>query len=188
MHEKKTRTMSSTIRRQKYSRRDFLFGMLNRFRREDSWGEDTGFDPSSREADTLIREEDYTRAKEVLSRHLAKSPDNLQARQKLAYCHLRLEELESSVREFRAVLRERRQDNFTNLYLGLALAKQGRADQAVTCWREYFNINHPIIQRAVNLQLSLHEVGSADPRDMVDSLEKAIQEQAELNQREGNTE
>ncbi|MCF8086109.1 MAG: tetratricopeptide repeat protein [Desulfohalobiaceae bacterium] len=178
--------MSSTIRRQKYSRRDFLFGMLNRFRKEDYWGESTGFDPSSREADTHIRDGDFTRAAEILSRHLDKSQDNLQARQKLAYCYLRLEDLEASVREFRTILRERQQDNFTNLYLGLALAKQGRVDQAIACWREYFNINHPIIQRAVNLQISLHEVGSADSGDMVDSIEQALQEQAELNQREGN--
>ncbi len=178
--------MGPTIRRQKYSRRDFLFGMVNRFRKEDEWGESTGFDPSSREADSLIRDGEYSRAMEILNRHLTKSPDNLQARQKLAYCHLHLGELEESVREFRTILRERQQDNFTNLYLGLALAKQGRAEQAIACWREYFNINHPIIQRAVNLQISLHEVNSADTRDMVDSIEEAIQEQSELNKREGN--
>ena len=177
--------MSSTIRRQKYSRRDFLFGMVNRFRKEESWAESTGYDPSSREADPLIREGDYARAEEILLRHLDKSPDNIQARQKLAYCYLRREELEASIREFRTVLRQRHQDNFTNLYLGLALAKQGRPDQAIACWREYFNINHPIIQRAVNLQISLHEVNSADPQDMVDSIEEAVQEQSELNRREG---
>ncbi len=176
--------MSSTIRRQKYSRRDFLFGMVNRFRKE-SWAEGTGYDPSSREADPLIRDGDYARAADILRDHLSRSPDNLQARQKLAYCHLRLEELEASIREFRTVLRERHQDNFTNLYLGLALAKQGRADQAVACWREYFNINHPIIQRAVNVQISLHEANSADVQDMADSIEQALREQSELNQREG---
>lgn len=178
--------MSSTIRRQKYSRRDFLFGMVNRFRSDDAWGEGPGFDLSSRDADPLIREERYDEAVEILRKQLDKSPDNLQARQKLAYCYLRQEELEACIREFRIVLRERRQDNFTNLHLGLAFAKQGRADQAITCWREYFNINHPIIQRAVNLQISLHDVGSADPQDMDKSVEEAIQEQTELNRREGN--
>ena len=180
--------MSSTIRRQKYSRRDFLFGMLNRFRRDEAWVESTGFDPSSREADPFIREGEYDQAVDILRSHLAKSPDNLQARQKLAYCYLRQEELEASIREFRTILRDRQQDNFTNLYLGLALAKQGRMEQAIVCWREYFNINHPIIQRAVNLQISLHEVGSAEIKDMVDSIEEAIAEQSELNQREGNEE
>jgi len=178
--------MSSTIRRQKYSRRDFIFGMLNRFRSDDAWGEDPGFDPSSRDADPLIREGSYDEAVEILQKQLDKSPDNLQARQKLAYCYLRQGELEACIREFRIVLRERRQDNFTNLHLGLAFAKQGRADQAIACWRDYFNINHPIIQRAVNLQISLHEVGSADPRDMDNSVEEAIREQSELNRREGN--
>jgi tetratricopeptide (TPR) repeat protein len=180
--------MSSIVRRQKYSRRDFLFGMLNRFRKESSWAEDTGFDPSTRDADPLIRDGSYAEAVEILSQKLAKSPDNLQARQKLAFCYLRQGELEASIREFRTILRERRQDNFTNLHLGLAFAKQGRTEQAIACWREYFNINHPIIQRAVNLQISLHEVGSADPEDMVDSIEEAIRDQSELNRREGSEE
>lgn len=174
--------MASPIRRQKYTRRDFLFGILNRFRRDDSWAEDTGFDPSSREADPHLRSGDYPRAAEILRQHVAKSPDNLQARQKLAYCYLQQGELESSTEEFRTILRQRHQDNFTNLYLGLALAKLGRTDQAVACWREYFNINHPAIQRAVNLQISLHEAGVATPEDMVDSVEEAIQEQSRLNQ------
>lgn len=172
--------MSSNIRRGKYSRRDFLFGLVNRFRSDQYWAEATGFDPSSQDVDPLIREGDYSAAIHSLKQRLEKTPDNVQARQKLAYCHLQENELEESIRQFREILKQKQQDNFTLLYLGLALAKHGNTEQATLCWREYFNVNHPVIQREINLQLSLYDTGAARNKDMVNGIEEAIREQARI--------
>jgi tetratricopeptide (TPR) repeat protein len=163
-----------------YSRRDFLFGLINRYRSDAFWGESTGFDPGTREADGYLKAGELDKAAELLEEMLQKSPDHVQARQKLAYCYLQADKPERAASEFRKVLQRGREDNFTFLYLGLAQAKLGRLSEAVETWKGYFNVDRPLIQRALNLQIALFDSDAATPQDMVQSIEQAIEEQQSM--------
>lgn len=163
-----------------YSRRDFLFGMINRYRSDAFWGESTGYDPGTREADAYLKAGDFAKGAELLEEMLSKSPDHIQARQKLAYCYLKTDKAEQAASELNKVLQRGREDNFTFLYLGLALAKLGRLGDAVETWKNYFNVDRPLIQRALNLQIALYDSDAATPEDMVQSIEQAIEEQQSM--------
>jgi tetratricopeptide (TPR) repeat protein len=123
----------------------------------------------------MIQQKDYPQAITALKQLVQKSPDHLQAQQKLGYCLLRQEELEAAIHLFKDILQNLESDNFSLLYLGLALAKQGKTQEALATWKRYFNIDQPYIQRAINLQIALSETddqGSND--DVVACLEEAI--------------
>ena len=169
--------MRSPYKPKKYSRRDFIFSLVNRYRSDAFWGESTGFDPGTREVDQLIKEGSFAKGAELLEDIVQQRPDHIQARQKLAYCYLQTERPQQAVNEFKKILQRGREDNFTFLYLGLALAKQGRLQEAVEAWKSYFNVDRPLIQRAINLQIALFDSGASTPEDMVQSIEEAIEEQ-----------
>jgi len=64
------------------------------------------------------------------------------------------------------------------LYLGLAHALREEPGRAVEVWRGYFNVDRPLIQRAVNLQIALYDSGVAtSAREMAESVLEAIREQ-----------
>ncbi|HMB30487.1 MAG TPA: tetratricopeptide repeat protein [Desulfohalobiaceae bacterium] len=163
---------------QSFTRRDLIFGILNRFQKRDTPRDRTGFSPEAREIDHLIQKKDFQKAIPLLRTLLQKSPDHLQAKQKLGYCLLQQKDYETSLQVFEEILKDREQDNFSLLYYGLALAKLGKKNEAVETWKKYFNIDQPYIQRAINIQIALYETdgpGSLD--DMVESIEQAIADQ-----------
>ncbi len=161
-----------------FTRRDLIFGIVNRFQKRDTPKDRTGFGPEAREIDQLIQKGDYTKAISLLRHLLQKSPDHVQARQKLGYCLLQKMDLEQSIQVFEEILGVRENDNFSFLYLGLALAKQGKKDEAIETWKKYFNVDQPYIQRAINVQIALYETdGPGSVEDMVESVEQAIADQ-----------
>lgn len=162
----------------KLSRRDILFGFRRNFRQQDSSSGKTGFGLEAREVDELMARGEYEEAQKVLWQVLQKSPDHLQARKNLGYCLLKTNAPVEAEKQLHAVLKEKSNDPFSLLYLGLALVKQKRTAEAISWWKEYFNPDQPIINRVLNMQISLFDMGSLGSETEIEkSVEMAIKEQ-----------
>jgi len=174
--------MSRPITGKTFSRRDVLFSLLGRWQRSDSPRQPIGFDAQSREIEACLAENDLEEAARLLEEVLAKSPDHIQAMQKLAYCRLKLGRPQEAVDLLRQVRSLKPQDNFAALYLGLSLCRLGSLEEAMKTWQGYFNVDQPVIQRAVNLQLALYEMdGPTSAEDIAAAVEEAIEEQERLD-------
>lgn len=174
------------VRQRGFSRRDILFGVLEKFRFPDTSMKRTGYDILSKQIDALIQEGQYETALIYLKKLIKKSPDHLQAQNKVGYCLLRLGRAKQAIHAFSKVLARDGKNNFALLYQGLAWAKEEDIPKAICCWQKYFNIDQPIIQRAINLQLALLEMGGpVEPAEIVNSIERAILEQARSDQKSG---
>lgn len=166
-----------------YTRRDLLFGMLDRWGAKDTPRERTGFDSLSRDIDDLVRRGRYRDAIPPLQRLLAESPGHERARRKLGFCYVMIGRLEEGIDVLSSVLESRGKDNFVLLYLGLAHAWRGEPERAVEAWRGYFNVDRPLVQRAVNLQIALYDGGmQTSAEEMADSVQQAIREQEEAEE------
>lgn len=166
------------MRTKSFTRRDILFGLRNRFKQTESPLRTSEIDGPSRDVNALIAHERFAEAADQLRAILKKSPDHFQAGQKLGYCLMKLGELDRAAGILEQLLEIRPRDNFAHLYLGMIRARQGSSESALAHWKEYFNVDQPIIQRALNLQLALHESGGpSTASDMAEHVEQAIQEQ-----------
>ena len=166
------------FKKKKYSRRDILFGLRSNFKKRESAGTSTGIGFQAKEIDTLMASGKFEKAVHELQKVLEKSPDHQQARKNLGYCLFKTDKLEEAASEFRSVLRSRTEDNFCLLYLGLILVKQGRTAEAISWWKGYFNPDQPLINRVLNLQISLYDMGSLGSGEEIEkSVETAIEEQ-----------
>ncbi|MCF8105443.1 MAG: tetratricopeptide repeat protein [Desulfohalobiaceae bacterium] len=166
------------FKKKKYSRRDILFGFKNKFKKQDSAGTSTGIGFQAKEIDELMASGRFEQAGQELQKVLEKSPDHQQARKNLGYCLLKTSRLDEAAAQFRSVLRSRADDNFCLLHLGLILVKQGRTAEAISWWREYFNPDQPVINRVLNLQISLYDMGTLGSGEEIEkSVEAAIKEQ-----------
>jgi tetratricopeptide (TPR) repeat protein len=170
--------MRSTMRTKSFTRRDILFGLKNRFKQTESPLRTAEIDGTARDVNELIRKERYAEAVDMLRNTLRKSPDHFQAGQKLGYCLMKLGELDRASEVFDQLLDIRPGDNFSHLYLGLVRARQGDPESALQHWKQYFNVDQPIIQRALNLQAALFQSGApSTAADMAEHVEQAIEEQ-----------
>ncbi len=166
------------FKRKKFSRRDILFGFGRNFRTQDASVEKTGFGLQAQEIDRQMRAGDYGAAAEALQVVLQKSPDHVQARKNFGFCLMQTERLSEAEMQFRQVLQDKQNDPFALLYLGLVLLKQGRTAEAVSWWKGYFNPDQPIINRVLNMQISLYDMGSLGTKEEIEkSVEIAIREQ-----------
>jgi tetratricopeptide (TPR) repeat protein len=162
----------------KFSRRDILFGLGRNFRQQDAAGARTGFGWQAKEIDAQMRAGDYQAAAETLERVLHKSPDHLQARKNFGFCLLKTQRFAEAEKQFQMVLQDKQNDPFALLYLGLALVKQDRVAEAVSWWKGYFNPDQPIINRVLNMQTSLSDMGALGSKEEIEkSVEIAIREQ-----------
>ena len=162
----------------KFSRRDILKALSGRLRQDGTAASPTGFDPSSKAIDQLIQHGRVHEAIPKLRDLLAKSPDHVQAQRKLGYCLLQTGDEAEAQTIFTDLLQAHPSDPFALLHQGLALSKQGHLEQAVHLWRQYFNTDQPIIQRAGNLQIALFDSGGpSTPQEAAASIAEAIARQ-----------
>lgn len=172
----------------KFSRRDILFGGLRKLR---NFGGDANQAAAPKPAAPAAPSEfaqrlaaghaaygrgDHAAAAEEYRACVSLDPNHGDARRRLGYCLYRLgQHLQAKV-ELERALRILGRDNFSSLYLGLALARMDRAVDAVAAWRNYYNQDEVRIMRELNLQIALLE--SPEPTsaaDAADNVEEAVE-------------
>lgn len=158
-----------------YSRRDLLFGLVNRVRgRTEEAQSVSGLDASAMKGDTALGEGDVGQAVLCYRQCLHKAPEQDEVRAKLGYCHYRQGRYVQAACELTRVLRKH-DDNLAALYLGLTQARLGRMDEAVAAFKRYFNPQALAVQREVNLQLALLETSEPPAAEqVVAAIEEAI--------------
>lgn len=187
--------MSAKKKSKNLSRRDFLFGGLRRLR-----GEDKDDAPEQQDFAILaaategVTKSDAQKAKEAFVRGneayaiaeygeavpeyrecVRLFPAHLEARKRLGYCLYRIQQYIQAKVEFERVLKETKKDNYSSLYLGLTMARLGKADKALAAWKGYFNPDEVRIMRELNLQMALLESPEKpDLDDVVEQVEEAI--------------
>lgn len=143
------------------SRRDLLFGLVNRLRGPAEDGRQlSSLAAQEIEADNLAATGDYAKATQVYRSLLVAHPQLAEARAKLGRC------LYASGRLVQAkveLLRARREGAgpAAVLYLGLCLAREGYLGKAAVAWKDYFNAERPELMREINVFLAQLEQGQA---------------------------
>ena len=159
------------------SRRQLLFGAVNRFRPKGDESETpSGIEPAVVDADDLLRQGRLDEAVERFREVLRTNVHHVEARSKLGFCLYRQGKyLQASV-EFRRIL-QKGDNNFASLYLGLCQARTGKLDLAVQAWKRYHNLDEILIQRELNLQTALIDEGRTDdPQQVVDAVEQVLEQ------------
>ena len=175
--------MSFFFPKRTFSRRDIFKALTGSLRQDATPAAPTGVDPLARAADRLIEQKEYAQALPKLRALLRKSPDHVQALRKLGYCLVRTGDTAAAEETFARILKQHPRDPFALLHQGLNLAYQNRLPEAIGLWRQYFNTDQPIIQRAVNLQIALYETGGPnDPLETAEQIQKAMYEQERQDQ------
>ncbi len=164
---------------EKINRREFFKGMAQKMKlREWREGDISGVHPTLRKADNSLKAGDYSQAQKYYEKFLQEEPRHLEALRLAGYCCFRLQDIDTAREYWTSVEEIRPKDNFCSLYNGLAHARQGSMEKALECWRTYFNIHKPHIQREINVTLALAENGEdLDPQEVADSIEEAINRQ-----------
>jgi tetratricopeptide (TPR) repeat protein len=169
MKDRKTKTLS---------RRDLLFRPMKGIRERDEVTASAGLTRECRDADQALKRGDYPQARELYQQCIALAPENKEARKRLAYASYRMGDAKGAMGEFESYLQSFPGDSFALLYLGLVHAKLGDIPAAARVWKDYFNLDQPIILREINLQLALLESGELLAADeIVSSVEAAIARQ-----------
>ncbi len=169
------------MKKTRFSRRDFLFGFRRRMLNNIDNIPTSLMMKEAKEADEFLRQGDFSQAKKLLEKVVKKRKDNMVARQKLAYCYYRLNEIKRAKEEFLKLKKMGVTSNLLCLYLGLCYAHEGDLSQAISHLKGFFDISKPIIQRAINLQIALFDSKMADKEDLISSIEQAIAEQQRMD-------
>ena len=165
-------------RKGKLSRRELFGRMAGRSRSEARAEQSPDAHPATLRADELLRQGDYEKASELYARLLMREPDFLQGYRRLGWCYLKLEQTVEARRVLEDLLERQGDDATALLYIGLAHAKDGAADKAVTVWREVHDYNRIVIQREINFILFQADNGETHrAEDLVERVEKVIAEQ-----------
>jgi tetratricopeptide (TPR) repeat protein len=160
------------------SRRDLLFRPMKGIRERDEVTAPAGLTGDCLDADQALKRGDYPQARELYQRCIASAPENKEARKRLAYAGYRMGDAAEARAEFESYLQRFPGDSFALLYLGLAHATLGDIPAATRVWKDYFNLDQPIILREINLQLALLESGEPlAAEEIVSSIEAAISRQ-----------
>jgi tetratricopeptide (TPR) repeat protein len=162
----------------KVSRRDLLFRPLKGIRERDTVQASSGLDHECRSADQALKNGEFARARDLYLNCLTRTPENKEARKRLAFSLYRMGETESALLEFKGYLSRFPEDSFAVLYMGLLHASLGDLEEATRVWKGYFNLDQPLILREINLQLALLESGeNLSPEEVVQAVEEAIERQ-----------
>ena len=164
------------------SRRRLFTGAFNRLRgKQESEivvAETESALPALKKAEAAYRAGDYETAVDQYRAFLAVESTNTDARFRLGRCLYKMEKYLQAKIEFERVLYTKRQDNDAFLYLGLTLCRLDRPQKAVALWRQFFDTSRIALQREVNVQLGLLEMGEDEAPSGV---EVAMAVEAELD-------
>ncbi len=160
------------------SRRNFLFGAVNRIKNERSSGPVASTAASIdtiHAANALYVDEDWDAACLKYKECLEDDKNDADVRYRLGVCLYKAGKYRQAKLEFERALRIQRDYQDSLLYLGLTLVRLDKPDKAVALWKQYFNPLAISVQRELNLQIGMLEEDMADPADMIaEAVEKAI--------------
>lgn len=158
-----------------FSRRDLLFGFMDRIRgREPGEEKATGISAPSTAADGLFSEGKWAEALDAYREVLGREAGDVEARVRVGICLYRLGKHTQAVAELGAALRKK-EHGLAYLYLGLCHARRGEPDKMTAAWKKYFEPARVNLQREVNLQVACIEAGhETDSGQAADAVEKAL--------------
>lgn len=136
------------------------------------------FDMLGREADRLIREQQYEPALAVYERMIEREPRHREAWRYKAWCLIKLNRPAEARDALQTVLKSDPDDGPALLYTGLAYAIEDEVERALEVLRRYRDYTKVLIMREINLML--YEVEQDEPlqgKDLVRRIENAIQRQ-----------
>jgi tetratricopeptide (TPR) repeat protein len=141
------------------SRRDLLFRPMKGIRERDEVTAPAGLTGDCLDADQALKRGDYPQARELYQRCIASAPENKEARKRLAYAGYRMGDAEAARAEFESYLQR-----FPGTASPCSISASptphwGTYPLPTRVWKDYFNLDQPIILREINLQLALLESG-----------------------------
>lgn len=159
----------------KFSRRDLLFGFVDRMRgREPCEAAPTGASAPSAAADALFKEGKWPEALDAYRAVLCNAAGDAETRVRVGICFYRMEKHTQAMAELNAVLR-RKEHHLAYLYLGLCHARRGEPDKMAAAWKKYFEPGRVNLQREINLQVACIEAGhEVDSGQAADAVEEAL--------------
>lgn len=176
--------MSDKKKAQKLSRRGFLFGGFRK--KEDREQVQSAAKPIAAkeinldtlaEANVAYENNRFEEAAEKYKEFIKTEPQNADARKRHGHCLYKTEKYVQAKVEFDRAIRILGKDNFSSLYLGLTLCRNGSGKKAVPVWKNYFDPQNITLQREINLQIALIE---SDPEvsfeEAANMVERVIEE------------
>ena len=163
--------------RRRLSRRNLLRRLGGQ--REDRPGAAAmGFDNLGREADRLIREQQYEQALAVYERMTERDPRHREAWRYKGWCLIKLDRPVEARDALQTLLKSHPDDGFALLYTGMTHAMEGDVELALDIWRQYRDYAKVLIMREINLML--YEADQDEPlegKDLTRRIEDAIRRQ-----------
>ncbi len=173
------------------SRRNLLFGgfrrLLGEVAEKGPMARTSEALPVFREAESLWKAKDYTKASGKFKDCLKLEPGNADARRRLGCCLYRQGMLLQAKVEFERLLRADRADNESWLYLGLVFARGGKAEKAASVWKNFKDMSNVPLLREINLQCALIEQAvqaAAEEAQRLDAMRQAQAAEAEAEAHE----
>ena len=106
----------------------------------------------------LLQRGQYQEAVTIFQEMVTANPDNVAARNRLGFALLKAERFDDASVEFEKVLDLKPGDSMATLYLGIAYASTDQLGKAVAIWQDFSCPNQPIVQDAVQRQLTLLQI------------------------------
>jgi tetratricopeptide (TPR) repeat protein len=135
-----------------------------------------GFGCSSKMAgDVQLRFGNYDAAVQNFQEAVSKNPEDGEARKQLGIAYYKSGQPGPAARELTKALEILPDDPDARYYLGLAELREGNGEAAAESWRRHHDPAHPMVQDAVNRQLTLLEISES-----IKLAKKAIAEEETL--------
>ena len=140
-----------------------------------------GFDNLGREADRLIREQQYEQALAVYERMTEREPGHREAWRYKGWCLIKLDRPVEARDALQTLLKSHSDDGHALLYTGMTHAMEGNVEQALDVWRQYQDYAKVLIMREINVMLYEAEQDQPlDGKDLTRRIEDAIQQQGQV--------
>jgi tetratricopeptide (TPR) repeat protein len=108
-----------------------------------------------------MRQGDYSSAIQNFQQVASENPDDWGAQEQLGIAYYKSGQIPEAVSALKAALQHHPDAADARYYLGLAQLKADRRDEAIEHWEEYENPDAPIVQDAVNEQLTLLKINDS---------------------------
>lgn len=160
------------------SRRGFLSGSFLKRKSDDSPAPETATqkeDTTLAKANAAYREKDYAGAASLYREFSKTDPNNLEARQRLGRSLYQCGKYVQAKIEFQRALRIDPADNYSKLYLGLALARMDKTETALETLKTFFDPKQIELQREINIQIAMAETDDQlTGTEIADNIERCL--------------